>query len=123
MFDSCNQNLIFPLSGLSLPCPESHPYAINSGNHCCADIVKSENNDSGECDGSFILFKSSLECCQNADYVPCQQEICSDRSKGKGRKNCFSCQDNEHLTSVHFTPMNCPVKADFKLCTLICYGF
>ena len=70
---------------VSVQCPKSHPFGFNLGQHCCSNDRKTNwttSSTATDCDGSLIHFQSSLECCQNGDYVPCHDKICSDNSKG-----------------------------------------
>ena len=68
----------------SEPCPASHGYAIDHGQHCCASRYKLDDvNIHEDCDGSFMSVDTNLLCCPDNDYVSCRGVFCSDKSIGK----------------------------------------
>ena len=59
------------------------PVALNDGQHCCASKFKSLDISIPECNGQRILISSTLDCCPDAQYIPCPEMTCSDPPIGE----------------------------------------
>ena len=58
-------------------CPEAHPYACNSVNHCCRHPFENRDPSKGEsCDGALITLKSG--CCMRHEFELCETPPCGD---------------------------------------------
>ena len=59
-------------------CPATHPFAYNSGNHCCkTNKEKTGTSKEALCDGSKIGFRS--DCCENDEAISCSSPPCGNR--------------------------------------------
>ena len=45
------------------------------------------------CDGGLLQIKTSLECCQDQDYIACSTLFCKDRPRGE----CHDLHVNERV--------------------------
>ena len=64
-------------------CPMSHPYALDLGQNCCKTGRKLDLVNPPDCDAGAIHFATSLDCCQDCDFVPCTGLVCTDGEIGK----------------------------------------
>ncbi len=60
-----------------MKCPNSHPYPMDNGLHCCKASLKASDtslSSDGDCDGSRLRIASSLECCLDGMYTACPDQ-------------------------------------------------
>ena len=65
-------------------CPDTHPYAFDSGLHCCRSYIRSENCT----EDGIIGYGDELDCCMHEAYTTCPGDAnCENNANAKSKSH------------------------------------